>query len=259
MPAKTEEACRVCGAACHHTFSHLLLGRTVDYFECDNCGYIQTETPGWLEEAYSSPINKFDTGIIRRNKVNVGRVVMTLASYRMMSGRVLDYAGGHGILVRMLRDEGVDAFWSDKYCANLFARGFEAVDRNYDLLTAFEVLEHLLHPVEDLNVMLNHAPTVLASTELAPESGSPPMDWQYFGLEHGQHIGFFRRRTLAWIAERCGVHHASVGGSLHLFSKKSVPISWKPMQRLRWSWHLAARARLRQRTLEDFERLRKVD
>lgn len=249
----------MCGAACHHVFSHRLLQRVVDYFECNGCGYLQTEVPDWLEEAYSSPINQFDTGILRRNRLNVGRVIMTLASLGQSKGRVLDYAGGHGILVRMLRDEGVEAFWSDKYCANLLARGFEADDHIYDLLTAFEVFEHLAHPLQDLDAMLNRASVILMSTELIPDRELPPIDWWYFGYEHGQHIGFFRRRTLEWMAGRFGVHYASFGRSLHVFSKRPLPITWKPLVCLRCLWPLVARLRLRRKTQQDFERLRAAD
>ena len=117
------------------------------------------------------------------------------AGRRQFAGDVVDHAGGYGILVRLLRDAGVDARWRDKYCENLLARGFEATDEPCDLLTAFEVLEHLVDPVRDLSRMLHEAPAVLASTELIMTAQTPPPGWWYYGPEHGQHVGFFRRST----------------------------------------------------------------
>jgi len=247
----------VCGTAAQHVFSRRLLNREVGYFECGNCGYLQTQTPDWLAEAYAKPINDFDTGIMVRTRANVGYVVITLLAYGRLRGRVIDEAGGYGILVRMLRDAGIDARWSDKYCENLLARGFEARDRECELLTAFEVFEHLLDPLADLRTMLESAPVVLLSTTLIPHQvARPPSDWWYLGLEHGQHIGFFRTRTLKLMAAKLACHWASDGRSVHLFSREPVPRAWRPLLRLRHFGSVIARLRLAPRTQSDFEWLR---
>jgi hypothetical protein len=195
-----------------------------------------------------------------RNRLNLHRVVLTLLALGRLRGRVLDEAGGYGILVRLLRDIGVDARWNDKYCENLLARGFEATDvvGGFDLLTAFEVFEHLETPISELAGMLQRAPAVLITTELAPASGPVPCDWWYLGPEHGQHIGFFRVRTLSWIATRLGCHYGSDGRSLHLFSRHPVPRRWLPMQRLQRLAPMLARYRLESKTMDDFEHLRRT-
>lgn len=258
MRTQTQEPCRVCGGQSAFAFRQPVLGRDVNYFDCVTCGYFQTEAPTWLEQAYASAINDVDTGIMVRNQLNLQRVVLTLLALGRLRGRVLDQAGGYGILVRLLRDIGVDARWSDKYCQNLLARGFEVTDEagEFDLLTAFEVFEHLEAPMSDLAGMLQRAPVVLISTDLAPASSTVSRDWWYLGPEHGQHIGFFRARTLTWMATRLGCHHASDGRSLHLFSKLPVPRRWLPMQRLGRLTPLLTRYRLQSRTMDDFEQLR---
>ncbi len=252
----TTAPCRVCRGSSRYVFTQLVLGREVRYFDCCTCGYLQTETPTWLGEAYSSAINDVDTGIMVRNRTNVGRVVMTLAAYSRLNGLVVDHAGGYGILVRMLRDAGVEALWRDPYCANLLARGFEANNQTADLITAFEVLEHLVDPVADLRAMLREAPMVLLSTDLVPTDVTPPTDWWYLGQEHGQHIGFFRRSTLKFLATVLGAHVATDGRSLHLLSTAPIPLSWHLLQRARRLWWPISRIALRSRTMQDFELLR---
>lgn len=252
----TVEPCRVCGAPSAYVFTQPVLGRAVRYFDCAACGYVQTEAPDWLAKAYSSAINDVDTGIMMRNRRNVARVVMTLLALGRLHGRVIDHAGGYGILVRMLRDIGVDARWRDMYCENLLARGFEATAGDCDLLTAFEVFEHLVEPVRELAAMLADSPCVLLSTELVTTPATPPADWWYYGPEHGQHIGFFRPATLRWMARSLGCHHASDGVSLHLFSRAPVPKHWHTLVRLERFVPIVARLRLRSKTIADFDALR---
>lgn len=251
------DKCRVCGSESNFAFSQLVLGRPVRYFDCGDCGYVQTQMPDWLDEAYSSVINDVDTGIMSRNQLNVGRVVMTLLVLGRIQGRVIDHAGGYGILVRMLRDIGVEARWRDKYCENLVARGFEATGNGYALLTAFEVFEHMVDPLQELTAMLDDSPSVLMSTELITSDRTPPVDWWYYGPEHGQHIGFFRPATLRWMSHKLGCHHASDGVSLHLFSRTPIPRGWLTLVNLRRLAPIAARFSLRSKTMDDFEQLRK--
>lgn len=248
--------CRLCGTQTLFTFRQRVLNHEVAYFDCPECGYLQTETPHWLEQAYKSAINDVDTGIMVRNRLNVGRVIMTLLAIGKLEGRVVDHAGGYGILVRMLRDAGVDARWRDKYCENLLARGFEAAEEPCDLLTAFEVFEHLEHPLVDLEQMLRMAPTVLLSTELIPDPGAASPQWWYLGPEHGQHIGFFRPLTLRKMAEKLKCHHASDGVSVHVFSRQPIPRYWNRLLRMKQLAPWATRLWLRSKTMDDFALLR---
>lgn len=250
------DACRVCGNPSSYVFSLRLLTHTVGYYECRTCGYLQTEMPYWLEAAYEHAINESDTGIMFRNQVNAGRVTLTLWAYGLLEGRVVDHAGGFGILVRLLRDAGVDARWRDKYCENMLARGFEADAGSFDLLTAFEVLEHMVDPVAEIQEMLSAAPIVVVSTELIPSYATPSPDWWYLGLEHGQHIGFFRIATLKMIAAKLDCSFASDGHSVHLFSRKKIPLFWKYLMGVRFVYRFVKRFKLRSKIQADSEFLR---
>jgi hypothetical protein len=259
MSPAAQEPCRVCAKPSSFVFNQVVLGHDVKYFDCQHCGYLQTEAPHWLEQAYTDAINDGDTGIMIRNQQNVGKVIMTMLALGQMRGMVIDYAGGYGILVRLLRDAGIDARWKDKYCANLLARGFEAEGNHCDLLTAFEVFEHLVDPVAELRHMLANAPAVLLSTDLITTARTPPLDWWYFGTDHGQHIGFFRISTLETMARMLGCHYRSDGHSTHLFSTAPIPSSWRPLLgRSRW-WRAVARLMLRSKTISDSEHLLGVE
>ena len=254
--APAAEACRVCSHPATPIFRGRVLDHDVQYFDCPHCGYVQTERPHWLAQAYSRAINSVDTGILWRNRVNAGRVAMTLLVLGRLRGRVVDFAGGYGILVRLLRDVGIDAYWQDRYCENLVAPGFESDGSASDLLTAFEVFEHLVDPLAELREMLALAPAVLISTEIVPTPGPPDPHWWYLGPEHGQHIGFFRPSTLQHLARTLGCHVVSDGRSLHLFTRERPPLGWSTAVRCWRAGETIARALLHSKTVTDFEHLR---
>ena len=212
--------CRICLESQNKSlFSAQLLNKKVEYFECLNCRYVQTEEPYWLDNAYASTINISDTGIMSRNLSNVSLVLATLILIKKKSG--VDYAGGYGFLTRLLRDVGVDAFWSDPYCKNLVARGFEyANDKPADLVTVFESFEHFVRPIDEMIKILDIAPNILLTTNIIPDPAPFPSEWWYYGLEHGQHIGFYRLRTLTYLANKFNLYLISDGVSRHFFSKK---------------------------------------
>lgn len=202
-------------------FSAKLHGKNVAYFSCDNCGYVQTEEPTWLKESYTSVINRSDTGIMQRNLSNLSLVLSTLILMKNRKAQVVDYAGGHGFLVRLLRDVGVNALWSDPYCENLVAKGFEYKNKNRaNLVTAFESFEHFVQPYDEMVKLLNIAPNILLTTCIISDPAPKPSEWWYYGFEHGQHVGFYRLRTLRYLAKKFNLYLISDGVSRHFFSKK---------------------------------------
>lgn len=220
--------CRACSGESSFVMGGVLISHAIKYYECSRCGYVQTEDPFWLEEAYSSAINDSDTGIIARNKANTYLVLGTLFALGCLRGQVADFAGGYGLLVRMLRDAGVNALWSDRYCDNLFAKGFEYVGGPVDLVTSFEAFEHFVNPAEELDKMLSFGGSILLSTEIIPSPTPAQDDWWYYGKEHGQHIGFFRVDTLTDLARRKGKFFLTDGRSYHLITDRKISaFRWK--------------------------------
>ena len=216
--------CKICGTNSRYYGEALVLRKfQVSYFRCPACGFIQTETPYWLEEAYSSAIAKQDVGIMQRNLLNRE---LTTALINLLLPEVttcVDYGAGHGTFVRLMRDRGFDFRWYDRHASNDYARGFEyQAGQPCGLLTAFEVLEHLTEPIADLATMMNIAENVFVSTLLIPEPAPKILDWWYFLPSTGQHISFYTRSSLELLAQRFGRHLLS-RGPYHLFT--SMPKS----------------------------------
>lgn len=224
--------CSVCGKRTQYIFKAEVLNKyNADYFHCEACGYLSVSEPHWLDEAYSSAIADADTGLVVRN-IAIAEKLSSLLFWGMAergSGRYLDSAGGYGMLTRLMRDYGFDFYWSDKYCENILARGFEygAEVGGCLAVTAMEVLEHVTDPVSHVAEVLNsaNADTLIFSTELYEGAPPKPGEWWYYSLPTGQHIGFFQHRTLQVLADKLSLNFYSANG-IHVFTKRHLNENW---------------------------------
>ncbi len=218
--------CKICSAPARLFGRATVLNRClVQYFQCERCGFIQTETPYWLDEAYAEAITRSDLGLIRRNVTFARITPVVLLAFFNRRAQFLDYGGGYGIFVRLMRDNGFDFYRADKFCTNLFAAGFDVTDNpntRYEMVTAFEVFEHLGEPLEEIASMLTFSRSLLFSTLLVPSPAPDLNRWWYYGLDHGQHLAFYTRQTLNWLARHFGLHVYSDGRSLHLLTDKRL-------------------------------------
>ena len=219
--------CNVCN--CNLTFfarSKVLNKYEIDYFRCEVCGFIQTESPFWLEKAYSRVINRSDVGLVARN-IQLSGVTRSLISTSFNpDGDFLDYGGGYGLFVRLMRDAGYKFHYYDKYSQeNHFARGMETlldVNSEFELVTAFEVLEHLADPVGEIAKMLALSRNLVVTTQVIPSPPPKPEEWWYYGLDHGQHISFYTLKSLSKLAENFSLNFYSNQSDFHLFTEKRV-------------------------------------
>jgi Methyltransferase domain len=222
--------CKICGTTTTLLGTATVLDKhSVRYFLCPNCAFVQTEDPYWLSEAYSDAITKTDIGLVGRNVSLAAQTKLLILAYFDHRQKFLDYGGGYGMYVRLMRDAGFDFYLYDQYCENLFAKGFsidEAGNDRYELVTAFEVFEHLVNPMTDIERMLRFAPNVIFTTGLINSPPPLPGDWWYYGLEHGQHVALYSQKTLSYIAEHFGLHLLTDNHSLHLLTARPLP-AWK--------------------------------
>lgn len=217
--------CKICNSKSNKIQNGKILNKyDIEYFQCINCGFVQTQKPYWLEESYSNAISVSDTGVMSRNLMfsKIATIILSMLVNRR--GEFLDYGGGYGIFTRLMRDNGFDFYWYDKYATNLVARGFEGrmSDKRYEAITSFENFEHFENPLDDIEKIFSLTDFVLFSTDIVSTPAPATDDWWYYCLEHGQHISLFSLKSLEYIAEKHGYLLTSNGINLHIFSKKKI-------------------------------------
>ena len=223
----TRYSCPICGSRSAAAFVAVVLSKhEATYNQCEDCGYLYALNPHWLSEAYSSAIADTDTGLVKRNFALSAKLAAIL--YFNLSERgdsqCLDFAGGYGLLTRLMRDYGFNFYWHDENCTNLLATGFGA-DRDFQcrFVTAFEVLEHVEEPLSFIRTLMNKtgASTLVFSTLLYEDRVPDPATWWYYGFSTGQHIGFFQKRTLEFIAEKLSLRFYS-SNKVHILTTKKM-------------------------------------
>lgn len=223
--------CAVCGCVASNQGNVLVLRKYwADLCRCDTCGFLFFPSPSWITEAYSSPIASTDTGLMLRN-IKISEHLAVFLYFVLGErglGHYVDAAGGYGVLVRLMRDWGFQFFWQDKYCVNAMALGFEFSGQEpVSAVTAMEVLEHLEDPLGFCRDALesNGADTLIFSTCLYEGAVPDTKAWSYYSLETGQHIGFFQRRTLEYIASQLSCFYYGFG-VMHVISRRPLNRFW---------------------------------
>jgi len=218
--------CRICESISTTFGSARIMGKYfVSYYLCSDCGFIQTEAPYWLHESYSKAINDGDVGLVSRNFTLSCIAQSIIWKFYNPRGHFLDYAGGYGLLVRLMRDAGYDFYWYDRYCDNYFAQGFAISGEKhglFDLVTAFEVVEHLSNPLEEMREIMAYSRNILFTTEIMPAPPPELDNWWYYGLDHGQHISFFTISALNALARKLSLFLYTDGKSVHLLTEKKI-------------------------------------
>jgi Methyltransferase domain len=225
--------CRLCQGATTFAYKTIVLDKhEVSYYCCQECGSLQTEPPYWLAEAYEKASQSIDPGSARR--VLDSYVLVYVVAWLFSCRKLLDFGGNTGFLSRLLRDQGFDAYSFDGYVVPTYTPQFvgSPLDR-YELVSAFEVLEHFDCPAKDLEQIFGRRPNiVLATTELF--SGQTA-EWWYLAPREGQHIFFYSEKAARLIATHYG-YNLLIGPTFLLFSRdpftalqrKLIPLLVKP-------------------------------
>jgi 2-polyprenyl-3-methyl-5-hydroxy-6-metoxy-1,4-benzoquinol methylase len=214
--------CKICQSGVTSFYKGKVLNKyEVNYFRCNVCGFIQTEDPYWLKEAYSDAIAQLDIGLLDRNISFSEMVEKLILSFYPDSNYCLDYGGGYGLFVRRMRDKGFSFYRDDIYCENIFAKHFDIKDasvKKFDIVTAFEVFEHLRDPLADIGKMLELGNNIFFSTILPPETAKAFDEWWYRAPLSGQHIAFYTMESLKTIAKKFDKKLYSNETNFHILS-----------------------------------------
>jgi len=194
---------------------------------CHSCGHEWFAAPeAWLAEAYSTSIANTDTGIVARS-LGIHRIISSFLTLSALSGKVLDWGSGSGLLTRLLRDDGHDCYGLEPYTQPVLAGGVTCKNQvdalaqaPYRAVIAIELVEHLPNPQEFFSTALLSTDTLVFSTELV-DRAKHGKDWWYYSRETGQHISFYTSKSLAYLAHQNGCKYASSRNkSLHIITRK---------------------------------------
>lgn len=246
--------CKICNSKTEKFDQAIVLKKYLaTYYLCPNCGFIQTETPYWLNEAYSEAIVDSDIGLVKRNVLLNQSVSSVISLCLSHCQSFLDYGGGYGLFTRLMRDTGFDFEWFDKYCDNLFAKYFEKSKEHYDLITAFELFEHLENPIQEIQEFLQWGDNLLFTTMIVPDPVPNINNWWYYSPHGGQHISFYTYKSLQYVANQFQRYYIRYG-DLHLFSKEKIS-QWRFSMAVRFSFYFSYICKKRSLLDDDYKKI----
>lgn len=256
--------CKICDAHCEKIFEKIILQKyPSSYYQCTHCNFIQTDEPIWLKEAYTNAITSLDIGLATRNITLRDEIKKIIDAYFPESKIYLDYAGGYGMFTRIMRDIGFDYYRQDDYCENIFANYFDITNtkiKRFDIVTAFEVLEHFNAPLVEIEKVLAYSDTVIFSTEIIPQTNSNLENWWYIAPETGQHIAFYSPKSMQLIAHKFDRNYYCRNGNIHIFTTKTISnFIKKPRKHLFYKYSFfTKKIKRKSLTEKDFEYIKTI-
>lgn len=200
-----------------------LSGWPVYYRRCERCGFTFTsDFDGWSPEDFRRQIYNGDYILVdpdfaeARPAANARLVTESFAGSRETM-RILDYGGGDGLLAERLRAQGFEAATYDP-----FSRFDSMPAGRFDLITCFEVMEHVPWPREAVAAMTGllkdekKEGAILFSTLVQPEEfAREGLAWWYAAPRNG-HISLYSTAALAHLFKPYGMKVVSFNAALHL-------------------------------------------
>lgn len=236
--------CSVCGGACslHDVVDFnksceeargkflSLAGIPVYYALCSKCGFcFAPELMTWKLEEFEERIYNDEYVLIdpdyieARPRANANSLISMFGD-RAHSIKHLDYGGGNGLLVKLMRESNWQSVSYDPFIDRNV--GVEQLGK-FDLITAYEVFEHVPDVqklMSNLRSLLSLNGLVLFSTLLSDGNIQPNqrINWQYASPRNG-HISLFSRNSLAILAQNNGFNLGSFSVGYHVFFTKVPP------------------------------------
>lgn len=244
MPMQLQEACPVCAAAavpldvvdfnksCAEQGGKWLplAGRPVYYFLCGACGHcFAPELCCWSPDEFAGSI--YNAGYVEVDPDYLDRRPRAgAASLLRLFGeagpglRHLDYGSGTGRLGELLRESGWQTVSHDPFAA---ASTPLADGARFDLITAYEVFEHVPDPkllIDRLAGLLADDGVILLSTLLSDGFIAPRqrLGWWYASPRNG-HISLFSKKSLGLLAARQKFIFGSFSVGVHAMWRQ-VPV-----------------------------------
>jgi len=211
--------------SCIETRGHglQLSGIPIYYRRCPACAFtFTTAFDDWppatfRQHIYNENYIAVDPDYAELRPTNNARFVAETFHATRASLRILDYGGGTGLFARLLREQHFDACTYDPFSDSSEINQLP-VDR-FDLITCFEVMEHVPNPrptVEQILSLLTEQGAILFSTLLQPENfESLGLAWWYASPRNG-HVSLYSRTALEQLFAPHGLTVVSLTEGIHL-------------------------------------------
>jgi SAM-dependent methyltransferase len=197
-----------------------LSGQPIYYRRCQQCAFTFTDAfDDWTPLDFQRNIYNHDYITVDPEFVEIrptvnARVVAATFQASRTSMKILDYGGGTGLFAQRLRDQEFSATTYDP-----FSSFNEMPQETFDLITCFEVLEHLPSPKETVATMvalLKERGAIFFSTMVQPASFEKTgLSWWYAGPRNG-HISLYSSQSLAHLFALHGMKVSSFSENVHI-------------------------------------------
>jgi SAM-dependent methyltransferase len=218
------ERCPACGSADHRTLSSYDAG---DLARCGSCGCAfarRLPSGDELEEHYAGyPVR---TEIPELTHVRYRELLAGLARFRA-GGRALDVGCAAGHFVAAAAAQGWDAAGVEP-AEHLREHGrasglavFERLDDvpaepRFDLVTAFEVVEHMTHPADELERMaafLRPGGAMYLTTPNFDSLSRRLLGPRWSVIDYPEHLNYFTLKSLSALLRRTGLEPAEASST----------------------------------------------
>ncbi|MFO1316707.1 MAG: class I SAM-dependent methyltransferase [Burkholderiales bacterium] len=202
-------------------------GQKVEYDVCEQCGFCfapqlcQWSLDEFAERIYNSEYVRVDPDYAdARPRANAG-LLQAMLDGDVLELRHLDYGGGNGLLSELMRGAGWQSASYDPFAdRDIDLREFG----RFDLVTAFEVFEHVPDPVrlvEELVSMLDVDGVIFFSTLLSDGSlrSGQKLDWWYASPRNG-HISLYSSASLSRLGAKHGLNFGSFSTAFHAYWRR---------------------------------------
>ena len=210
------QTCPLCEAEKNSHFFH---DENRDYFKCQNCQLIFVPRSQFLSEIEEK--KRYD---LHQNNPEdkeyrnfLGRIFNPMKERLAPGSYGLDFGSGPGpTLSVMFQEAGYSVDIYDHYYANN-PRVFQ---KQYDFITATEVLEHLHNPGKELNKLWDCLKQNGNLGIMTKFMKNKEMFDQWHYKRDLTHVCFFSRPTLLWLAEKWQSELTFLDSDIAIFFKK---------------------------------------